>query len=424
MKTIKIALHHQMLIALVLGILCGWVFNGCYSIWRNIVYGIGQIFLHALSMIVVPLVFLSTVLSISKMDSARSMGWVAAKTFAYFLVTAVIAAVIAIVLTDVLRPGIGAYCPMVEDSTVERIMANAEEMTSTTWMDKLVSVVPKNIFEAFAADNMLPIIFFSLMLGYFITKIHTNRRNGINELFESFQDVIMRITNFIIGLTPFGTFAIAMALVGQQTEVVNRFFLNIAIFVLSVWVVLILMGGIVLPVLVTLMARLSPVRHLRQIYTALMLAFSTRSSYSAMPLMMSDAKEKMGVSDAVTNFTIPLGITFNKIGTIIYECMGVLFVAQACDMELTIFQQMLLIVAAIVTVLGAPSIPMAGVTFLAVLLKVMDFGDEIIATYIGILYAIDILCDMPKTMLNVYSVCCGTVIVARSEGEDLRIVNE
>lgn len=421
MKTIKIALHYQMLMALVMGTLCGWVFNNDYSIWGNVVNGIGQIFLHALSMIVVPLVFLSTVLSISKIDSARSMGIIAIKTFAYFLVTAVIAAVIAIVLTDILRPGIGAYCPVVEDSTIEGIMTNAEEMTSTTWMDKLVSVVPKNIFEAFAADNMLPIIFFSLMLGYFITKIQTTRRNGVNELFESFQDVIMRITNFIIGLTPWGTFAIVMALVGKQTETISVFFLNIGIFVFSVWIALILMGGIVLPLIVTLMGKLSPIEHLRQIYTTLMLAFSTRSSYSAMPLMMSDAKEKMGVSDTITNFTIPLGITFNKIGTIIYECMAVLFVAQACEMELTIGQQALLIVVSIVTVLGAPSIPMAGVTFLAVLLKVMEFSDDRIMTYIGVLYAIDILCDMPKTMLNVYSVCCGTVIVARSKGEELRI---
>lgn len=421
MKTIKIALHYQMLLALVMGILCGWAFCGYYSAWGNIVNGIGQIFLHALSMIVVPLVFLSTVLSISKIDGVSSMGWIATKTFAYFLITAVIAAVIGIALTDVLRPGCGTYCPAIEDSTINKIMTNANEMASTTWMDKLVSIVPKNVFEAFAADNMLPIIFFSLMLGYFITKIQTGRRNGVNEMFESFQDVIMRITNFIIGLTPWGTFAIVMALVGKQAETISGFFLNIGIFVFAVWIALILMGGVVLPLIVTLIGRLSPIEHLRQIYTTLMLAFSTRSSYSAMPLMMSDAKEKMGVSDTITNFTIPLGITFNKIGTIIYECMAVLFVAQACEMELTIGQQALLIVVSIVTVLGAPSIPMAGVTFLAVLLKVMEFSDDRIMTYIGVLYAIDILCDMPKTMLNVYSVCCGTVIVARSEGEELRM---
>lgn len=421
MKPIKIALHWQMCLALVLGILGGWAFSGCYHVWGNVVNGLGQIFLHALSMIVVPLVFLSTVLSISKMDNARSMGKVAAKTFAYFLFTAVIAAVIAIMLADVLCPGIGAYCPPTADSKVEEIIANADKMVSMTWMDKLVSIVPKNIFEAFAADNMLPIIFFSLMLGYFITEIQVDRRNGVNGLFESFQEVIMRITNFIIRLTPIGTFAIVMALVGQQTDMVGRFFVNIAIFVLSVWVALIVMGGIILPVLVTLLAKMSPIKHLRLIYTTLLLAFSTRSSYSVMPLMISDAKEKLGVSDHVTNFTIPLGITFNKTGTIIYECIAVLFVAQVCQMEMGFAQQALLVVVSIVTVLAAPSIPMAGVVFLAVLLKTMDFSDDKIMTYIGVLYAIDILCDMPKTMLNVYSVCCGTIIVARSEGEELRL---
>ena len=181
------------------------------------------------------------------------------------------------------------------------------------------------------------------------------------------------------------------------------------------------MGVFILPLLVTLFAKMSPIEHLRQIYTTLLLAFSTRSSYSAMQLMISDAREKMGVSDYVTNFTIPLGITFNKTGTIIYECIAVLFVAQVCQIEMGFAQQAMLVVVSIVTVLAAPSIPMAGVVFLAVLLKTMDFSDDKIMTYIGVLYAIDILCDMPKTMLNVYSVCCGTIIVARSEGEELRI---
>lgn len=416
----KIALHWQMLLALILGVTGGLVFSDSYAKWGFIVSGVGQIFLHALSMIVVPLVFLSTVLSISKIEGTKSMGRLARRTIAYFVVTALVAAIIGVLVADIIRPGYRIGGIPVAESPVEEMMAKANEMASMTWVDNLVGIVPKNIFEAFAADNMMPILFFSLMLGYFITKIQVNRRNGVNEIFESFQEVIMRITDFIIKLSPIGTFAIVMALVGKQPEKIKQYFLGIGIFVLLVWISLILVGYILF-VMVGLKGRVPPLQHLRKISSTLMMAFSTRSSYSAMPLMMDDAKERMGVSDHVTNFTIPMGITFNKVGTIIYECVAVLFVAQAFDIELGFVQQVTLMVLSILTVLAAPSVPMAGVLFLAVLLKVMDFKDYQIEAYIGVLYAIDILCDMPKTLLNVYSVSCGTIIVARSEGEDLRL---
>lgn len=426
MKTIKIALHHQMLIALVLGILCGWVFNGCYSIWRNIVYGIGQIFLHALSMIVVPLVFLSTVLSISKIDSTRSMGEMAKKSFSYFVITAIIAAVIAVVIADIASFKIDAsqmaVSQTIESPQLQEIMENADKVTQMTPMDKVVNIVPENIFEAFAADNMMPILFFSLTLGYFITKIRADRRNVVNELFESFQEVIMKITDFIIKLSPIGTFAIVMNLVGQQSDKIWSYSKIIFSFIGLVRFALIVVG-VFLFVATGRMAKLPRIEYLKRIIGTLMLAFSARSSHSVMPQMMENMV-KMGVSEHLTNFTIPLGITFNKIGTIIYECMAVLFVAQACQVEMDFGSQVSLICVSIITVMAAPSIPMAGVTFLAILLKIMKFEDGQIVSYMGLLYAIDFLCDMPKTMLNAYSVCCGTVIVARSEGETLRFASE
>ena len=122
----------------------------------------------------------------------------------------------------------------------------------------------------------------------------------------------------------------------------------------------------ILPVMVGLMAHVSPLKHLKQIYSALMVAFSTSSSYSALPLIISDTKEKFGISNNIASFTVPMGITFNKVGTIIYECVAVIFVAQAFDIEMSVAQQMSLIGASIVTVLGAPSVPMAGVVVLAI----------------------------------------------------------
>lgn len=417
MRAIKLALHWQMGIALILGATLGFIFCDSYSAWGNVINGIGDIFLHAINMIVIPLVFLSTVLGISTMTDSKSMGRIAVKTFLYFIVTAVLAAVVGVIVTDVLRPGYGTHKAEVDAG---EILETAQATESSTLMDKIVDIVPSNIFEAFSSGNILPIIFFSLLLGYFITKIHTNRQATINNVFESFNDAIMALTNFIIRFAPLGIFAIVMVLVGKQASDIGALkecFRNFAFFVIVVWISLIVMGGIVLPIMVGLMAKVSPIKHLKQIYSALMVAFSTSSSYSALPLIISDAKEKMGVSNNIASFTVPLGITFNKIGTIVYECVAVIFVAQAVGMDLTAAQQVSLIGASIVTVLGAPSVPMAGVITLAVLLAAMGLPTD----YIGMFMAIDILCDMPKTLLNAYSVSCSAIIVARSEGEMLKI---
>lgn len=417
MKAIKLALHWQMGIALILGATLGFIFCDSYSAWGNVINGIGDIFLHAINMIVIPLVFLSTVLGISTMTDSKSMGRIAVKTFLYFIVTAVLAAVVGVIVTDVLRPGYGTHKAEVDTGG---ILETAQAIESSTLMDKIVDIVPSNIFEAFSSGNILPIIFFSLLLGYFITKIHANRQATINNVFESFNDAIMVLTNFIISFAPLGIFAIVMALVGKQASDIGALkecFRNFAFFVIVVWISLIVMGGIVLPIMVGLMAKVSPIKHLKQIYSALMVAFSTSSSYSALPLIISDAKEKMGVSNNIASFTVPLGITFNKIGTIVYECVAVIFVAQAVGIDLTTTQQVSLIGASIVTVLGAPSVPMAGVITLVVLLAAMGLPTD----YIGMFMAIDILCDMPKTLLNAYSVSCSAIIVARSEGEMLKI---
>lgn len=417
MKAIKLALHWQMGIALILGATLGIIFCDSYSAWGNVINGIGDIFLHAINMIVIPLVFLSTVLGISTMTDSKSMGRIAVKTFLYFIVTAVLAAAVGVIVADVLRPGYGTHKAEVDAGG---ILETAQATESSTLMDIIVDIVPSNIFEAFSSGNILPIIFFSLLLGYFITKIRGNRQATINNVFESFSDAIMALTNFIIRLAPLGIFAIVMVLVGKQASdlgALKECFRNFAFFVIVVWISLIVMGGIVLPIMVGLMAKVSPIKHLEQIYSALMVAFSTSSSYSALPLIISDAKEKMGVSNNIASFTVPLGITFNKIGTIVYECVAVIFVAQAVGMDLTAAQQVSLIGASIVTVLGAPSVPMAGVITLAVLLAAMGLPTD----YIGMFMAIDILCDMPKTLLNAYSVSCSAIIVARSEGEILKI---
>lgn len=419
MKKIQLALLWQMLLALVFGLFAGWFLGGSFGSWGNVVSGIGNIFLHAINMIVIPLVFLSTVLGFASMDGTKSMGRVAAKSFIYFLVLDVIAAIVGVLITQLLRPGYRAHHINVEGAS-DSIIANAQQAEQMTFMDKLVDIVPNNVFEAFSSGAILPIIFFSILLGVFITRLLPEKQQRITGLFDAFNDVIVKMTSFIIRFAPLGVFAIVMSLVGRQSgnyAELKSSFISIALFVFVVWIALLMIGGIILPILVGLMARVSPLKHLKQIYSALVLAFSTSSSYSALPLIISDAKEKMGVSNSIASFTVPLGITFNKIGTIIYECVAVIFVSQAVGVDLSIAQQVSLIAASIVTVLGAPSVPMAGVVVLAILLNAMGLPTN----FIGMFVVVDMLCDMPKTLINAYSVSCSAIIVARSEGETLTV---
>ena len=419
MKRFQLALHWQMILALVLGLLAGWLLGGSYDIWGNVVSGIGKLFLNAINMIVIPLVFLSTVLGFASMDGTKSMGRVAAKSFGYFIVLDLIAAIIGVLVTILLRPGYGARCINI-DGAADTVLVNAEQAEAMSFMDKLVNIVPGNIFESFSSGAILQIIFFSILIGIFITRISSDRQKAITDLFESFNDVIVKITSFIIRFAPLGVFAIVMSMVGNQSENLEELrtsFLSIAFFVFVVWISLLVIGGIILPLMVGLMARVSPIKHLKQIYSALVLAFSTSSSYSALPLIISDAKDKFGVSNSIASFTVPLGITFNKIGTIIYECVAVIFVSQAVGADLGIAQQMSLIAASVITVLGAPSVPMAGVVVLAILLNAMGLP----TSYIGMFVVVDMLCDMPKTLINAYSVSCSAIIIARSEGECLTV---
>ena len=213
MKRIKLALHYQMGTALILGAIGGILLGGSFDVWGNFINGIGNIFLHAINMIVIPLVFLSTALGISTMGDSKSMGRIAAKTFGFFILTAIVAASLGVVITSVLRPGYGTHgCAM----EVGEILNDAQQSSQTTLMDRIADIVPNNIFEAFSNWEILPIILFSILLGYFVIHINEERQRTVNATFEAFNDVIMKMTTAIIRLAPIGIFSIVMALVGKQ----------------------------------------------------------------------------------------------------------------------------------------------------------------------------------------------------------------
>ena len=291
---------------------------------------------------------------------------------------------------------------------------------SESFGSTLVRIIPSNIFEAMARGEMLAIIFFAILFGFFVTRVNEKPRNLINDFLNALLDVIMRITMFIIRFTPIGIFSITAKVIAQQvrmgneiSEVISR----LGLYFLTVLAGLLIHGFFTLPLALRLLGRVNPFRHMRNMTTPLLTAFSTSSSNATLPLTMEAVESADGVSNKIAGFTLPLGATINMNGTALYECVAVVFIAQAYGIELTFIQQVIVILTALLAAIGSAGIPMAGMVMMAVVLKAVGLPLE----GIGLILAVDRILDMFRTAINVYGDTCCAVIIARSEGEELII---
>lgn len=412
-----IALHWRILIGIGLGIIAGIVLSKVapYEDWSKYIKWAGDIFLRGLRMIVIPLVFTSIALGVAGMGNSAALGRIAGKTIAYYIITTAIAAVIGLVLVNLVKPGVGAPLNLTE--TVTGIGAASG---SVSFIDQIVAIVPANIFECMAKGDLLPIIFFAVIFGFFMNKVDEKYSGTLQTLFTSIYEVIMKITFFIITLAPYGVFAIVTTVVGKQagdTQALLSMAGSLGIFVLVVWSGLIIQGCIVLPALVRFLGKVNPWKHISKMSTALLTAFSTCSSGAALPINIRDSQEKCGISGKIASFVLPLGSTINMNGTALYECVTAIFIAQAYGIDLSIAQQVMIVFTALLAAIGTAGIPMAGMVMLTIVLSAVGLPLE----GIGLVLAVEQLCDMPRTCINTYGDSCGAVIIARSEGEKLTI---
>ncbi len=267
---------------------------------------------------------------------------------------------------------------------------------------------------------MLSIIFFAILFGYFITRVNEKSRQTLTDFINSALEVIMKLTLFVIKFTPIGIFSITAKVIAQQVEMGNN--ISEVISRLGVYFIVVMLGLLVhafitLPLSVRIIGRANPVKHFRNMATPLLTAFSTSSSNATLPLTMEAVEEKDGVSNKIASFTLPLGATINMNGTALYECVAVMFIAQAYGVDLTIGQQLVMIFTALLAAIGAAGIPMAGLVMMAVVLNAVGLPLE----GIGLILAVDRILDMFRTAINVYGDSCCAVIVAKSEGEKLNI---
>lgn len=411
MKKIKIALPAQILIAMALGVLYG-IFLTDYT---QYVSWAGDIFLRLLKMIVIPIVFSSMVVGIAGIGNSGGLGRIAGKTFSFYIITTLVATFIGLVLVNTIKPGDGST--MVSTSEAAAHIAGAEEISLG---QQIINIVPNNIFEELSKGNLLSIIFFAILFGFFITKAEDKYKTPLLTLFDSIFNVIMKITLAIIKLAPIGVFAIVAKMIGQQAEnpeTLASMAGSLGLFLLIVWGGCLIHFFIVMPTIVFFVGKENPWKHMKKMSTAILTAFSTCSSGAALPISMKDSQEKCGISNRIASFTLPLGATVNMNGTALYECVAVMFIAQVYGIDMTIGEQLIVVFTVLLSAIGAASIPMAGLVMLSVALTVAGLPLE----GIGLVLAIEQLCDMPRTATNSYGDMCAAVVIAKSEGEKLTI---
>ena len=409
LKIRKPEMHWQILIALVGGTLFGIYFSG-QVVWIG---WMGDLFLKLLKMVIIPLIVSSVITGIAGIGSPESLGRLGLKTIGFYMLTSLLAILLGLFLVNLIKPGIGADLSFAE--TIDSIPA-AEQSIGQLLMD----IIPVNIFKSLAEGNMLPIIFFSMLFGFFTNLVPEKHQKVIHGFFESVFEVMMKITMAVIQLTPFGVFAIIATVISRyagDAQGMAEIFSRMGLYMLTVAAALLIHSMFTMNLLIWLFARINPLKHLKNMSTPLLTAFSTSSSSATLPLTMEAIERKNGVSPRISSFTLPLGATINMDGTALYECVAVVFIAQAYGVELGLGQQMIVVLTALLAAVGSAGIPMAGLVMMAIVLKAVGLPME----GIGLVLAVDRILDMFRTAVNVYGDTCTATVIAKSEGEQLTV---
>lgn len=403
---LKLKLHWQILIALVIAVIYGLFLTEYVSY----VSWMGDLFLRGLRMIIVPLILTSIISGVANIGDAHNLGRLGLKTFAYYITTSFFAIITGLILVNIIQPGIGADLGL--KSEVPELAATSGDLG-----DIIMRMVPTNIFDALASADMLAIIFFSILIGFFITRVNEKHKIMFTDFFNGGFEVMMKLTHFIIKFTPLGILGIVAGVVAEQADNLMNLIGSLGLYMAAVLLGLIIHAFITLPLIIRFVAKVNPQLHARAMSAPLLTAFSTSSSSATLPLTLDAVENNSGVSNKVTSFVLPLGATVNMDGTALYECVAAMFIAQAYGIELGFLLQMVVVMTALLASIGAAGIPMAGLVMISVILSAVGLPLE----GIGLILAVDRILDMCRTTVNVWSDSCGAVTIAKSEGETLKV---
>jgi proton glutamate symport protein len=398
-------LHWQILIAMALGVIAGLV-GGPELVPK--VGWLGTLFIKLLRMVIVPLVVFSIVSGVASVGGGRDLGRLFGKTLGYYLLSSALAVFVGLIAVNLIKPGVGANIAGAETATMPELE------TPSSPVQLLLDIVPANVVEAAAEADMLAVIFFSILFGISIAALGEGHRNRLLGFFDAGFHAMMKLTGGVIRFAPIGVFGLITRLVGSSGFDAFR---ALGLYALTLTFSLSIHLFVTLPLLLVLLGRIRPGIHFRNMIEALVMAFSTSSSGATLPVTLQNVEEKVGVSNRISSFVLPMGATVNMDGTALYECAGALFIAQVLGVELSVWQQVIVVLTALLASVGAAAVPSAGLVVIFIVLEAIGLRGPEVETIVGAMLAIDRPLDMYRTSVNIFSDSCGAAIIARSEGE-------
>ena len=426
-------LHNKIILGLILGLILGIVsvFGGIGSIITDWVMPFGTIFVKMLKLVAVPLIFVSLVSGISNLRDTAKLSRIGGKTFGIYILTTVTAITVALILANILEPG--EYFP--EEKTIElkekyasdanMKISSAEDVKDSGPLQMMIDVVPDNFFNA-ASDNrnMLQIIFFSVLFGVSLVLSSPKKSESVKKAFDGLNEIIIKIVEIIMEYAPIGVFALLAGLIvdlaGDDPNNIITTLKPLLFYAVTVLIGLSFMVFIFYPIIMYSFTGISFKKFLKAIFPAQMLAFSTSSSAATLPLTMKRVEKNLNVSDEVTSFVCPLGATINMDGTSVHQAISAVFIAQAFGQDLTIADQLVIVLTATLSSIGAAAVPGAGLIMLVIVLGAIGIDPQGLALII----AIDRPLDMCRTIVNVTGDATVASVVASTEGEKIKFIED
>lgn len=393
---------------------------------------IGELFLRALKMIIVPLIVTSVVGGIAGLHGVEGFGRLGMKTMGTYLCTGLLAILLGLGLVNFIKPGLnsdGLPNPVIREAFSTQAGVSEGDQAKIAEAATLVqsgagdmwtsmagifrSMLPENLFSAATRnDSVLGVLVFSIIFAVAVTRQPEPQSRTLREFFQSASEAVGTIVHGIMKLAPIGVYALILPVVYKTGF---ELFGSLLKYVITVVLALGIHLFVTMPLVLRFVARVSPRRHFAAMKQALVMAFSTASSSATLPVTMESVRDRCGVSPRVTNFTLPVGTSINTDGTALYECVAVMFVAQVMGVHMDFVQMFFVVVAALLTSIGIAGVPHA--SLVAILLILKNSKIEGAEAALGVLLAVDRLLDMSRTAVNVFGDSCVAVLVARSEGE-------
>jgi len=406
------------LVAMLAGALTGWLLgpDGAFGAVKLLptLDLVGTMFITLLKMLIVPLILASVITGVAALGTGPDIGRLGGKTLGFYVLTTLIAVLIALFIVNLVAPGIADGEPvghkLALTADAAKVTEGVKARADASVLDTIRGIIPPNIVEAAANTKLLALVFFAVIFGFFLARIDQPHQSTVMSFWQGIFQVMMRITGWVMTLAPIGVFALIAKVVAVSGFEGAGPLLQFAACVVAGLAVY---AFVALPLLIALVGRVNPWRLYPAMAPALLTAFSTASSSATLPMSLQCLEQRAKVSERIAGFVMPLGASVNHAGSALYECAAAMFIAQAYGLHLTFATQFTVVLLALITSMGIAGIPAASLVGIAIILAAVGLPAEAI----GVLLVFDRILDMCRTAVNVLADAACTVIVARLEGE-------